>query len=215
MRPRVLGSQLAHKRHHINTTTKTWVTYGNSGMQVNTRYINSTRATSSPLYLWWSLYTCNSALLLLCLCGIFQVLINSLVGWFQPVLNAHSYFRRWLFFKSRENDLWSGSSYTSHTCMYELNSKSCRSHHTLFSDFTTTIMFWMELEETRVAWKKKVLLGRVSIKFELVCSCVILICHFLFCSWKTVWYWKCYWELYWIAFYTDICFKDHDADIIM
>ena len=36
------------QRHHTSTTTKTWVACGNSpDMRVNTRYINSTRGTSS------------------------------------------------------------------------------------------------------------------------------------------------------------------------
>ena len=44
-------------------------------MRVNTRYINSTRGTSS-----W--HTCHVRVLLMCLCDIFRVLINSLVCWF-------------------------------------------------------------------------------------------------------------------------------------
>ena len=57
-------SNLALKICTTSTTTKTWVTRGNSwsvslGMHVNTRY-NSTRGTSSwctsmRMYLWWSL----------------------------------------------------------------------------------------------------------------------------------------------------------------
>ena len=73
------------KRHHTNTTTRTWAAYSNSpSMQVNTiedvpsvefMHLVFTRMPGESCCRWLRS-------LLLCLCDVFLVLLNSLVYWF-------------------------------------------------------------------------------------------------------------------------------------
>ena len=66
------------KIRNTNTTTKTWVAYGNSHLACISRYINSTRGTSSNLRV-----TVGNSGLCCCTCMTYYwAQINSLVGWF-------------------------------------------------------------------------------------------------------------------------------------